>query len=122
MVAVELEVMAKKLDRFGWDRDRNSAAHDRLVRDWIAALQDYPLDEIQEACRQWVRQNPRKMCNEGDIRSLIDTARHDEWLKRKAEMPPEPPAPPKNKPTPEQANEILRQAGFAPKTFGRGDE
>ena len=75
MVAVELEVMAKKMDRFGWDRDRGSAAHDRLVIDWMDALQDYPLDEVKTAFREWVLASPRKMPNEGDIVGLIQASR-----------------------------------------------
>ena len=71
MVAVELEVMAKKMDRFGWDRDRNSPAHNRIITDWMDALCDYPLDEVKAACREWVMNNPRKMPNEGDIRGVI---------------------------------------------------
>ena len=75
MVALELEVMAKKMDRFGWERDRGTAAHDRLVIDWMEALRDFPLDEVRAACREWVREYPRKMPNEGDIRALVMAAR-----------------------------------------------
>jgi hypothetical protein len=75
MVAVELEVMAKKMDRFGWDRDRGTMAHDRMVEDWMDVLCDYPLPEVKQACREWVEKNPRKMPNEGDIRALIIAAR-----------------------------------------------
>ena len=75
MVAVELEVLAKKFDRYGWERDRGSHAHDRLLSDWMKALQDYPLDEIQAACAQAVLSNPNKMPNEGHVRSAILTAR-----------------------------------------------
>ena len=50
-VALELEVLAKKMDRFGWERDRGTPAHDRMVNDWIDALQDFPLSEIQDAVR-----------------------------------------------------------------------
>jgi len=122
MVGLELEVMAKKLDRFGWDRDRNSAAHDRLVTDWIAALADYTLDEIRAACRQWVRDNPRKMCNEGDIRRLIQAARREEMARYQAATSPQEDAPPKKRPTPEEAHRIMVEAGFKPRKFGGGDD
>lgn len=75
MVAVELEVLAKKLDRFGWERDRNSPAHDRMLIDWMDALQDYPLDEIRAACREAVRARPNQMPNEGHILAEIMKAR-----------------------------------------------
>ena len=87
MVAVELEVMAKKMDRFGWERDRGSAAHDRLIVDWMNALQDYPLAEVQEACRAWVLSNPRKMPNEGDIRGVISSHRREAVARHKHENP-----------------------------------
>lgn len=67
MVAVELEVLAKKFDRFGWERDRGSAAHNRLLLDWMDALHDFPLSEIKAACADAVRENPDRMPNEGHI-------------------------------------------------------
>jgi len=117
MVAVELEVMAKKMDRFGWERDRNSAAHDRLVSDWMDALHDYPLDEVQAACREWVTSSPRKMPNEGDILGIIKTRRFSAMQAHKANLPPEP-EPPRKKPTPEEAREIMQRAGIAVNRIG----
>lgn len=74
-VAVELEVLAKKFDRFGWDRDRETPAQDRMIQDWIEALCDYPLDEVKAACRAAVMANPNKMPNEGHIYAQIIKAR-----------------------------------------------
>jgi len=112
MVAFELEVMAKKLDRFGWDRDRGSAAHDRFVTDWMDALQDFPLAEVKAACVAWIRDNPRRMANEGDIRAKIICARaaHIAGLPK-----PREPDPFAHKVSKEAAAEILRQAGFSVK-------
>ena len=109
MVALELEVMAKKMDRFGWDRDRGSAAHDRIIMDWMDALQDFPLGEIREACRAWVMDKPRSMPNEGDIRARVLLAR-----KRRMRIAPEPE---KERPrvSPEAAAEILARANFEPR-------
>lgn len=64
-------MLAKKFDRFGWDRDRGSIAHDRMLSDWMDALQDYALDEVQAACRQAVLDFPNKQPNEGHIRNLV---------------------------------------------------
>lgn len=114
VVAVELEVMAKKMDRFGWDRDRGSMAHDRIITDWMDALQDFPLDEIRAACRKWVEDNPRKMPNEGDIRAKVMAAR----AKVVAFLPKPDDAPPVERVTPEAASAILAEAGFAPKRMG----
>jgi hypothetical protein len=115
MIAVELEVLAKKLDRFGWERDRNSPAHDRLLMDWMAALQDYPLDEVRAACRAAVQDRPNAMPNEGHIVAKINEAR---GLFLRMNPPPPLPEPPRAKVTPERAAEIMAQAGFRPKTFG----
>lgn len=76
-LSLELEVLAKKFDRFGWERDRQngSASQDRMILDWMDALQDYPLDEVRAACRAAVLSNPNKMPNEGHVRQQIITER-----------------------------------------------
>ena len=74
-LGLELEVLAKKFDRFGWDRDRGTAAQDRLVLDWMDALKDYPLDEVRNACKAAVLSNPNKMPNEGHVIAQIEKAR-----------------------------------------------
>ena len=116
MVAVELEVMAKKMDRFGWDRDRGSAAHDRLVIDWMDALQDYPLDEVKAACREWVLASPRKMPNEGDIVGLIQASR-----RKVVEARPQRSDPAQDdareRVSADRAAEIMAQAGFNIRRF-----
>tara|TARA_R110000782_G_scaffold106459_3_gene194684 strand:- start:819 stop:1160 length:342 start_codon:yes stop_codon:yes gene_type:complete len=72
---MELEVLAKKFDRFGWDRDRGSYAQERQLTDWMNALQDYPLAEVQQACAASVLSNPNKMPNEGHVKAQIIAAR-----------------------------------------------
>ena len=112
MLAMECEYLAKKFDRFGWDRDRNSPAQDRQKLDFMDALQDYPLDELQAACKRAVLSNPNKMPNEGHIVAAILEARrrHVAALpKQSTEAPSEP------RMTGEAATEILRQAGYTPK-------
>lgn len=115
MVAVELEVMAKKMDRFGWERDRGSMAHDRLVRDWMEVLGEYPLDVVQAACRQWVRSQPGKMPNEGHILTLIQSARH-QAVRDQPRRQSEPARPPRV--SAERAAAILDEVGFKPRRFG----
>lgn len=110
-MGVELEVLAKKFDRFGWERDRGSLAQDRLVSDWMKALQDYPLHEIQAACAQAVLSNPSKMPNEGHVRAAILAARA-----KVVAAQPKPVEPSTPRATPEErarANEIVRKAGIA---------
>jgi len=89
MIGIELEVLAKKFDRFGWERDRNSPSHDRIVSDWMDALQDYPLAEVRAACRACVVDDPKRMPNEGAVLGRIMDARrlHVAALPRPAEPP-----------------------------------
>lgn len=115
MVAIELEVVSKKCDRFGWERDRGSAVQDRLIIDWMDALEDFPLPEIQTACRAWIKDNPRRMPNEGDIRGKIMAARraHVAALPRRKPSHPER----GERITAERAEEIMIEVGFRPKKF-----
>lgn len=92
MVAVELEVLAKKFDRFGWERDRGSAAHNRLLLDWMDTLHDFPLSEIKEACAAAVRENPDRMPNEGHILSRIVAKRAEARRALPKQAEPERPA------------------------------
>lgn len=106
MVAVELEVMAKKMDRFGWERDRGTMAHDRAISDWMDALQDYPLAEVQDACKAHVVEFPRKMANEGDVLYQLRKLRKAKADEYKLRHPAQ--EQPKKEPcTPEAAAEIL---------------
>jgi hypothetical protein len=75
MIGFEQEVLAKKVDRFGWDRDAGSAVHDRMVTDWMNALQDFPLVEVQKACIAAISAKPDKMPNEGHVKAQILAAR-----------------------------------------------
>jgi hypothetical protein len=119
MVAVELEVLAKKMDRFGWERDRGSAAHDRLLTDWMDALQDYPLDEVRAACRAAVIDSPNRVPNEGHIIAQIKAARRDKLAGMPRAQPPEPE---RQRVTAADAARILAQAGFAARRMEGGDK
>lgn len=69
-VGLRLEVLVRKTDKFGWDRmDPN--VRTILRKDWMDALQDFTLEEIDAACREAVRANPDKCPNEGHIRQII---------------------------------------------------
>lgn len=103
-------MLSKKFDRYGWDRDRSKPSQDRLVEDWITALQDYTLEEVRLACRQAVEVNPNKMPNEGHIKKIILSNR---TRYRKLQSP----IMPKQKPrgdvvTQDQAEKILKEFGF----------
>ncbi len=72
---MECEFLAKKFDRFGWERERNTPSQDRQMLDFMDALQDFPLVEVQAACKAAVLSNPNKMPNEGHVRAEIMKAR-----------------------------------------------
>lgn len=120
MVALELEVLAKKFDRFGWERDtaKDCPAQARMITDWMDALQDYPLNEVQAACRAAVISNPNKMPNEGHVVAEIMKARK----KAVAHLPKPPVEQPRAKdPDRKSGDEIMREIGFTPKKFGGGE-
>jgi hypothetical protein len=75
MIGFEQEVLAKTVDRFGWDRDAGSPSHDRMVTDWMNALQDFPLTEVQRACLAAISAKPDKMPNWGHVKAQILAAR-----------------------------------------------
>lgn len=117
MVGFELEVLSKKVDRFGWDRDRGTRAHDRQMLDWMDTLQDYPLDEVKAACKAAVEANPNKMPNEGHVKAQIISARAGFLAARPK---PVAPADDRRPVTPEEAEAILASAGFNLNRFGGG--
>jgi hypothetical protein len=115
MVSIELEVLAKKFDRFGWDRDRGTMAQDRLISDWMDALQDFPLEEVKAACSAAVMADPKTMPNEGHIVMQIMKARATFIA---ANRPTERQDMERPRITAERAKEIMREVGFRPKSFG----
>jgi hypothetical protein len=62
-------------------------AHDRMMTDWMDALEDYPLDEIKTACREAVKTNPNKMPNEGHVIAEIMKARQKTAAENIARLP-----------------------------------
>jgi hypothetical protein len=119
MLAMECEYLAKKFDRFGWERERNTPAQDRQKLDFMDALQDFPLDEVQAACKAAVLENPNRMPNEGHIRAQIMAAR-----KRAVQhLPKQESAVSLPEPTAEEKARVaamVRAAGFATKRAGGG--
>lgn len=108
-----MEVMVRKYDKFGWDRMEDGMR--KLIRmDWLEALQDYPLNEVREACRIHTVEQPNKVPNEGHIKAIVLRER----AKQVAALP-KPVEPERPRATPEQrakANDILAQAGFRIRT------
>lgn len=113
LVAFELEVLATKFDRFGWTQGRGSSIHTRLVNDWVEALCSYTLEEIKAACRKANEAQPNKMPHEGHIKSII-------LRERSKHRPPQADRSMRNveRVSSDQADAILKAAGFAVKRFG----
>lgn len=121
MVGFEMEVMASKVDKFGWHRDRGTAIAERLLTDWMDALQDYPLDEIQSACAYAIEENPSKMPHEGYVYKIIMRERakvaalnSKQESKPKQERQAEPSEEEK-----QRVADYVAAAGFKPKRFGQ---
>jgi hypothetical protein len=93
-------------------------AHDRMMMDWMDALQDFPLPEVKRACSSWVLENSRKMPNEGDIRGLIQRARSEQWQARKSQMPNGDHEDRPERVTKETAARIMAEVGFGVKRMG----
>ena len=109
-----MEVQVKKTDKFGWDR-MSDFERNEIRRDWMDALQDYPLDEVRAACRQAILDKPNKTPNEGHVRACIQRRRAEVVA---ANRRPEPVAPRPERVSPERAAEIMGLAGFSAKRMG----
>lgn len=116
MLAMECEFLAKKFDRFGWERERNTPAQDRQKLDFMDALQDFPLSEVQAACRAAVLANPNRMPNEGHVRAEIMRARSNRVAAAPAAASQ--PEPKRERIDGARASEIMREIGFTPRRMG----
>lgn len=116
MLAMECEYLAKKFDRFGWERERNTPAQDRQKLDFMDALQDFPLSEVQDACRAAVLANPNKMPNEGHVRAEVMKARSNRVAAAPAAASQ--PEPTRQRIDGARASEIMREIGFTPRRMG----
>lgn len=113
MVAMEMEILAKKTDRFGWERDRNTPAHDRLILDWMDALQDFPLDEVRLAIKAAMDEKPGRTLNEREVLFQVHKGRARQLLilKAKAKVPP-PEDPERRTATAEERARIMKEVGL----------
>ena len=111
-LVVLLDAMSMKLNRYGWrvEGERN-VAQQETSRDWAEALCSYPLDEVRDACRAYVLENPdAKAPNEGHVKGMI--------LKKRAQIaakytpPPSKQTPSEPPATPEAKARILVEADF----------
>lgn len=118
LVAFELECLSSKYNRYGWERDRGSPMHSRMITDWIDTLAEFSISEIQKACQAAVLENPNKMPNEGHIRAKIMQTRKHQVAERKRLLPQAEQTLRSERVSRESANEICSSLGFLPKRFG----
>lgn len=88
-------------------------AHDRIITDWMDALQDYPLEEVKEACKAAVTAQPNRMPNEGHILSAIMEARKSKVAALPRPLPAPEPAPAPVEKRRAFAAMVLSNAGLA---------
>lgn len=109
-MALELEALAKTYDRFGWDRDMGTPGQDKMIVNWMNALCDYPIDEVQDACARIIIDMPNKMPNQGHIIALIIKARGRILASQPPKEAPEPE--PTVRVTADQRARIYEEADF----------
>lgn len=118
MLAMELEVLAMKTDRFGWERERGNPIQDRLITDWMDTLQDYPLDEVQRGIVACLDARPGKMPNERDVLFQVHKIRAARVIRPYS--PPENVNPPPTDEEKARMSDLLASVGFIPKRM-KGD-
>ena len=110
--------------RFYWESDEDAAVLAEMARDWIEILGPIPQGAVAEACRLYLRDEPRKRPTPGAIRALAMQA-----MKSDPRLMPVPPShqlteAPRERCSPEVAAQILEEAGLTPArlaaiTYGR---
>lgn len=82
---------------------------------WCDELQDWTQEQVVYSLRKWNRENPDKRPTPGHIVAIMKELR---GRKIAAQLPKQEPKPPRVYPTAAEAEAILRENGFRPKTFG----
>jgi hypothetical protein len=97
-----------------WREDDPSELNEAMGRDWADILEGIPQDALAKACTAYLRSEPRRKPTPGAIYALARSFIPAPKLVHRA---PEP-APVRERPSAERANEIMIEAGFRPKRFG----
>ena len=58
-----------------------------IMADWADELEDWPVDQIRWALREWRRENSRRKPNPGDIVGVLKARRGEEFAKQLAALP-----------------------------------
>lgn len=113
-------MVAQKTDRFGWDRNRETPVQDRLIIDWMDALQDFTIEEIRGAIAACLDAKPGRTPNERDVLFQVHKLRARDAIK-----PYKPPGninPPPTEEEKARMNAFLAEVGFRPKRMQEIDD
>lgn len=58
-----------------------------IMADWADELEDWPVDQIRWALREWRRENSRRKPNPGDIVTVLKKRRGEEFARKAAALP-----------------------------------
>lgn len=61
-----------------------------ILADWMDELEDWTVDQIRAALREWRRTNPSKKPNPGHILILLKAGRGRAWVDQKGGKTPDP--------------------------------
>lgn len=84
-----------------------------VLADWADELEDWPLDQIRWALREWRRCNPNRKPNPGHVSAILKHERGKKYAARMAEERKQADAAPRKGPSAEakrRADDILRSA------------
>lgn len=98
-----------------WREDDPVELTSAIGRDWADVLQGMPRDVLQQACLQYLREQPRRKPTPGEIYRMAQALMPKPQVVRE-------PEPERGEPcSKEAAAEILQRAGFAPKRMEAGE-
>lgn len=110
-IAFDVEVVLQGY----WQTPLSEQMKMAVLKDWCDELEDWPCEAVHRALRSWRDSNPSKKPNPAHISAILKAERGRAWA---AEQPRHEPQELGNRPTKEQAAEILRRAGFRVNQFG----
>lgn len=84
-----------------------------VLADWADELEDWHLEQVRWALREWRRENPRRKPNAGDVLAILKAERGRAEAARMAAQ--KQPTAPRETVSAERAAELVAAFGFAPK-------
>lgn len=63
-----------------WQTDMSQRKRDGVLMDWCDELEEWPVESVKAALRQWRRENPSKKPNPGHVLQILNRA----WGERNA--------------------------------------